>query len=144
MRLALDEAMRAGRLNEVPVGAVITDKDGNILSNSHNLRESTQNPLAHAEILAIEEASKKIGSWRLTETTIYVTLEPCVMCIGAIVNSRIKRVVFATRDPKAGAIVSSYGIGIDKRLNHKVELTEGVLEQEASGLLREFFKARRT
>ena len=144
MRLALEEAMRAGSLNEVPVGAVITDKDGNILSRAHNLRESTQNPLAHAEILAIEEASKKTGSWRLTETTIYITLEPCVMCIGAIVNSRINRVVFAARDPKAGAIVSSYGIGIDKRLNHVVELTEGVLETEASGLLREFFRSRRT
>ena len=143
MRLALEEAKEAGRLNEVPVGAVLTDDNHNILSKAHNLRESTQNPLAHAEMLAIREASEKLGSWRLTGTTLYVTLEPCVMCMGAIVNARIERVVFGADDPKAGGLMSKYGIGADDKLNHTVEYTKGVLAAECSTVLKEFFKAKR-
>jgi tRNA(adenine34) deaminase len=140
MLLALGEAREARSINEVPVGAVIVSGEQQILSKAHNLRESTQNPLAHAEILAIESACRKTGSWRLPDTTIYVTLEPCVMCMGAIVNSRIKRVVFGAPDPKAGALVSNYNIGLDDTLNHKLEYTDGVLEKECSEELKLFFR----
>ena len=139
MQLALGEAREASRLNEVPVGAVIVDADSQILSKAHNLRESTQNPVAHAEIVAMEAACKKTGSWRLNECTLYVTLEPCVMCMGAVINSRIKRVVFGAADPKAGAVVSNFGIGLDDTLNHKPEITRSVLEEECSQILKEFF-----
>ena len=139
MLLALGQAREASRINEVPVGAVIVSGGQQILSQAHNLRESTQNPVAHAEILAIEAACKKTGSWRLTDATIYITLEPCVMCMGAVVNSRIKRVVFGAPDPKAGAVVSNFGIGLDDTLNHRPEITRSVLEDECSLILKEFF-----
>ena len=143
MRLALEEAKEAGRLNEVPVGAVLTDNNQNILSKAHNLRESKNDPLAHAEIIAISEASKQLGSWRLTGTTLFVTLEPCVMCMGAIVNSRVDRVVFGADDPKAGGLVSKFSIGTDDKLNHRVEYTRGILESECSVILKEFFQTKR-
>ena len=143
MRLALEQAEEARRLNEVPVGAVITDIDHNIISKAHNLKEHTSDPLDHAEMLAIREASKKLGSWRLLDTTLYVTLEPCVMCMGAIVNSRIERVVFGAADPKAGGLISQYEVGTDHKLNHNVRFTGGVLESECSEILKEFFKKRR-
>jgi len=139
MLLALGQAREASRINEVPVGAVIVSGGQQILSQAHNLRESTQNPVAHAEILAIEAACKKTGSWRLPDATIYITLEPCVMCMGAVVNSRIKRVVFGAPDPKAGAVVSNFGIGLDDTLNHRPEITRSVLEDECSLILKEFF-----
>ncbi len=139
MLLALGQARDASRIDEVPVGAVIVSGGQQILSQAHNLRESTQNPVAHAEILAIEAACKKTGSWRLPDATIYITLEPCVMCMGAVVNSRIKRVVFGTTDPKAGAVVSNFGIGLDDTLNHRPEITRSVLEEECSLILKEFF-----
>jgi tRNA(adenine34) deaminase len=139
MLLALGQAREASRINEVPVGAVIVSGEQQILSQAHNLRESTQNPVAHAEILAIQEACKKTGSWRLPDATIYITLEPCVMCMGAIVNTRIKRVVFGTLDPKAGAVVSNFGIGLDDTLNHRPGITRSVLEDECSLILKEFF-----
>ncbi len=139
MLLALGQAREASRINEVPVGAVIVSGGQQILSQAHNLRESTQNPVAHAEILAIEAACKKTGSWRLPDATIYITLEPCVMCMGAVVNSRIKRVVFGAPDPKAGAVVSNFGIGLDDTLNHRPEITRSVLEAECSLILKEFF-----
>jgi len=139
MLLALGQAREASRINEVPVGAVIVSGGQQILSQAHNLRESTQNPVAHAEILAIEAACKKTGSWRLPDATIYITLEPCVMCMGAVVNSRIKRVVFGATDPKAGAVVSNFGIGLDDTLNHRPEITRSVLEDECSLILKEFF-----
>lgn len=139
MLLALGQAREASRIDEVPVGAVIVSGEQQILSQAHNLRESTQNPIAHAEILAIEAACKKTGSWRLPDATIYVTLEPCVMCMGAVVNSRIKRVVFGASDPKAGAVVSNFGIGLDDTLNHRPEFTRSVLEEECSLILKEFF-----
>lgn len=139
MHLALDEARRAAQKGEVPVGCVIVSEEGNVLARGHNLRESTQDPTAHAEVVAIREASAALGSWRLTGAVLYVTLEPCPMCIGAIVLARIGRVVFGCRDPKAGALGSVYEIGVDGRLNHRVEVTEGVLRDECSLLLSEFF-----
>ncbi len=143
MRLALKEAEEARRLNEIPVGAVLTDKDHNIISKAHNLRESTQNPLSHAEILVIEQASKKLNSWRLLNTTLYVTLEPCVMCMGAIVTSRIETVVFGTTDPKAGALVSNYKIGLDKKSNHSINYRKEILADKCNRLLKEFFNKLR-
>jgi tRNA(adenine34) deaminase len=140
MRLAIEEALRAKGIGEVPVGAVLVGKDGDVISSAHNLSETTLDPTAHAEILAIREAGKKLRNWRLTETTLYVTLEPCVMCIGAIVLARIKKVVFGAHDPKAGAVISVYSIGLDKKLNHTVEIKEGVLKDECVVLLKEFFK----
>lgn len=143
MRLAFKEAQEARRLNEIPVGAVLTDKDHNIISKAHNLKESTQNPLSHAEIIVIEQASRKLNTWRLLNTTLYVTLEPCVMCMGAIVNSRIEKVVFGTTDPKAGGLTSLYNIGADGKLNHRVKYTQGILQSECSNILKDFFKSRR-
>lgn len=144
IRLAIEEALDAGRMGEVPIGAVITDASDKVISSAHNLREKSNDPTAHAEVLALREASAKLGSWRLEGCTMYVTLEPCAMCMGAIVLSRIKRVVFGARDPKAGAVVSLYSIGTDEKLNHRVEYTEGVLSQECSQLLKDFFVALRS
>ena len=143
MQLALGEAREASSINEVPVGAVLVGTDGNILSKAHNLTESTQDPTAHAEIIAIRQACKNTGSQRLTGATLYVTLEPCAMCMGAVINSRIKRVVFGADDPKAGAVVSNFGIGLDDTLNHKPEITRSILEDECSSILKEFFEKLR-
>jgi len=140
MLLALEEAFRAKGLGEVPIGAVLVGKEGEIISRAHNLRETACDPTAHAEILAIREGAKKLGGWRLSDTTLYVTLEPCPMCMGAIVLARVKRVVFGCRDPKAGALVSLYTIGIDLKLNHRVEVEEGILREECEKVLREFFR----
>jgi len=131
-------------MGEVPVGAVIVDGSGRVLSTGRNLRESSQNPTDHAEIIAIREAARALGSWRLEGTAIYVTLEPCMMCMGAIINARIKRLVFGARDPKAGAVVSVMNPADYESLNHRVEWREGVLEEESSSLLREFFRTLRT
>lgn len=143
MRLALSEAEEAGRMGEVPVGAVIADGSGRILSTGRNLRESTQNPLDHAEIIAIRGAADALGTWRLEGTVIYVTLEPCMMCMGAIINARIARLVFGARDPKAGAVVSVMKPSDYESLNHRVEWREGVCEEESSSLLTEFFRTLR-
>ena len=143
MRLAIEQASMAGRIGEVPIGAVITDGADNIVSRGYNLRESQNDPTAHAEIIAIRKAGEATGSWRLEDSTIYVTLEPCVMCIGAIILARINRLVFGARDPKAGAVFSVYEIGSDRRLNHTVEVTEGVCAGECSALLKDFFSALR-
>ena len=143
MQLALGEARAASSINEVPVGAVLVGPDGNILSKTHNLTESTQDPTAHAEMIAIRQACKNTGSRRLIGATLYVTLEPCAMCMGAVVNSRIKRLVFGADDPKAGAVVSNFGIGLDDTLNHKPEITRSILEDECSSLLKEFFEKLR-
>jgi len=139
MLLAIEEAQLAGSIGEVPVGAVITDLSHNLISSGHNLRETTNDPTAHAELIAIRKASEKLKSWRIEGATLYVTLEPCAMCMGAIVLARIRRMVFGTRDPKAGAVYSVYNIGTDKKLNHNVEVIEGVLETECSTLLKDFF-----
>jgi tRNA(adenine34) deaminase len=140
MRLAIQEALKAQSIGEVPVGAVVRGMDGEVTSRAYNLRETSSDPTAHAEIIAIREAAKKLGNWRLTGTTLYVTLEPCVMCMGAVVLARIKRLVFGARDPKAGAVFSVYNIGADKKLNHSVEVEEGVLEDECLYLLKRFFE----
>lgn len=142
MRLALYEAQQAGALGEIPVGAVAV-KDGQIVGSSGNRRESANDPTAHAEILAIQEAARKLGAWRLTGVTLYVTLEPCAMCAGALVLARIERLVFGAKDAKAGAVGSLMNLVQDGRLNHQVEVVEGVLAPECSGLLKDFFRQLR-
>jgi len=143
MLLAIEQAQLAGSIGEVPIGAVITDQNNNLISSGYNLRESSQDPTAHAEVIAIRNASDKLGSWRMEGTTLYVTLEPCAMCIGAIVLARIDRLVFGARDPKAGAVYSVFNIGTDTKLNHSIEVREGVLETECSALLKDFFSKLR-
>lgn len=142
MRVALREALRAWEEGEVPVGAVVV-RDGRVIGRGYNLREKLSDPTAHAEMIAITAAAEEIGDWRLERCTLFVTLEPCPMCAGAIVNSRIPRVVFGAKDPKAGACGSLMNLVQDARLNHRVELVEGVLSEDASMLLREFFRTRR-
>jgi tRNA(adenine34) deaminase len=142
MGQALELAREAGLRGEVPVGALIV-KDGILLSTGLNSRESQANPLGHAELAAISQAAAKLQAWRLIDCTLYVTLEPCVMCAGALVQSRIKRVVIGTLDPKGGALSSLYQIGQDPRLNHQIEMTSGVLEKECSEILKDFFKQKR-
>lgn len=142
MGLALSQAREALAFGEVPVGAVIV-RGGQILSRAFNLRETLHDPTAHAESLAIRLAGRALGSWRLEGCTLYVTLEPCPMCAGAIVQSRIPIVVYGATDPKAGACRSLYRLADDPRLNHRAILRSGVLADECSALLREFFQARR-
>jgi tRNA(adenine34) deaminase len=143
MQAALDEAHAARQCGEVPIGAVIV-LNGEIIGRGHNRRETFDDPTAHAEMLAIRQAAEAIGHWRLLETTLYVTLEPCVMCMGAIILARIPRLVFACRDPRAGACGSIYDFSQDERFNHRVEVTEGVLGAACSELLSGFFKELRT
>lgn len=142
MARALELAVQGGQLGEIPVGAVVAWQ-GQIIAEAFNEKEATNNPLAHAEILAIERASQKLNRWRLSGCTLYVTLEPCLMCAGAIVQARVDRVVFATPDPKTGAVESIYQVLKDSRLNHQPLLTRGVLEQECSTLLKNFFRVLR-
>ncbi len=139
MRAALAEADRAAQLGEVPVGAVLVDKDGGLLATGYNLRETDADPTAHAEIVAIRSAARSRASWRLDGTTLYVTLEPCVMCAGALVHARVDRVVWGCDAPKAGAVATRLNIGQDPRLNHRFAITRGVLEKECADRLREFF-----
>ena len=142
MRQAIELARQAGEKGEVPVGAILV-KDDLLITQAHNLREQSGSPVAHAEMLAIQAASKKIGDWRFVNTTLYVTLEPCPMCAGAIVLARIPRVVYAAVDPKSGAAGTLYNILQDERLNHRVELVSGILAEESSALLKSFFNKRR-
>ena len=142
MRAALAEADAARALGEVPIGAVIV-LDGQIIGRGHNLRETSNGPTAHAEMVAIRQAAERIGHWRLLDTSLYVTLEPCVMCMGAIILARIPRLVYACRDPRAGAVGSIYDFAQDERFNHKVEVSEGVLGMECSTMLSDFFKELR-
>ncbi|MGA4519556.1 tRNA adenosine(34) deaminase TadA [Solibacillus silvestris] len=142
MQEALEEAKKAAALGEVPIGAVIVYRD-EIIARAHNLRETTQNALTHAESMAIQEACKKVGSWRLEETTLYVTLEPCPMCAGAILQSRIPRVVYGARDIKAGCVDSLYRLLNDARFNHECTVTEGMMAEECGQILTDFFKALR-
>jgi tRNA(adenine34) deaminase len=139
MRMALDMAHHALRAEEVPVGAVLV-QDGNILSTGFNQRESTQDPTAHAELLAIRSASKMLKSWRLTGTTLYVTLEPCAMCAGAIIQARIARVVFGTWDPKAGACGSICNLPAETRFNHRVTVDSDMLADDCRTILQIFFQ----
>jgi tRNA(adenine34) deaminase len=141
MHLALDEARRSG--DEVPVGAVLVDDKGNVLATSHNLREQKSDPTSHAEIAVIRQAAATLQDWRLEGTTLFVTLEPCVMCAGAIVAARIPKVVFGAWDERVGASGSIYDILRDTRLGKPLEVVTGVLEHECSALLKEFFAGRR-
>lgn len=142
MAEAVREAEKALEKDEVPVGAVVA-VGGEIVSRGHNTKETSHDPTAHAEMAAIRGASRELGAWRLARSTLYVTLEPCIMCMGAIVQARVPRLVFGAMDPKAGACGSLYDISADARLNHRVEVTTGVMEEEASVLLKEFFKRLR-
>jgi tRNA(adenine34) deaminase len=142
MRRALALARAAQAAGEIPVGAVVV-KDGQVVAEAYNLREALSDPTAHAERLALTRAGQSLGSWRLDGCTLYVTLEPCPMCAGAIVQSRIDRVVFGAADPKAGACVSLYRLVTDLRFNHRVQLTPGVLSDACGAILTEFFQERR-
>ena len=142
MAQALTLAQKASDEGEVPVGAILVREDV-CIAEAHNLREASNSPIAHAEMLVIQAASEKIGNWRFTDTTLYVTLEPCAMCAGAIVLARIPKVVYAAKDPKAGAAGTLYNILQDERLNHRVEIVSGVLADESSALLKSFFQQRR-
>ncbi|MGP4109123.1 tRNA adenosine(34) deaminase TadA [Virgibacillus sp. L01] len=139
MRDAIKQAIRAKEIGEVPIGAVIVFKD-EIIAAGYNVRETSQETLSHAELIAIKRANEKIGSWRLEDCTLYVTLEPCPMCAGAIVQSRIKRVVYGAVDQKAGCAGTLMNLLDDERFNHQVELSSGVLEEECGNLLTDFFK----
>jgi tRNA(adenine34) deaminase len=142
LRAALREAEEAARRDEVPVGAVVVH-GGRIIGRGHNQREMLKDPTAHAEMIAITQAAAALDGWRLEGTTLYVTLEPCLMCAGAIVNARIPRVVFGASDPKAGACGSLYQVGLDPRLNHRFEVVPGVLAEECAALLRNYFARKR-
>jgi len=142
MREALREAEKARLKQEVPVGAVLV-REGRIVARGHNLRESRGNPLAHAEILVLEKAARRLGGWRLEETTLYVTLEPCLMCVGALVAARVRRLVYGASDPKVGAVRSLLPAAALPGLNHRIEVVGGILEEECRRILKDFFRERR-
>lgn len=139
MNRALEQARMAAGHGDVPVGCVVVDADGTELARGENRREADEDPTAHAEVIALRRAAARRGHWRLDGTTVYVTLEPCPMCAGALVNARVSRLVFGAEDPKAGAIVSHYEIGVDSRLNHRFEHLGGVLAEECARELKAFF-----
>jgi tRNA(adenine34) deaminase len=138
MKLALREAAKAAGRGEVPIGALVV-RDGKVLGRGYNLREASHDPTAHAEIIAIRKASKKEKGWRLNDATLYVTLEPCLMCMGATILARIERVVFGCFDPKGGAAGTLYDVSKDQRLNHRMGVTSGIMEAECSRILSDFF-----
>ncbi|MBM7582556.1 tRNA(adenine34) deaminase [Caldicoprobacter guelmensis] len=142
MQQALLEAQKAFCLGEVPIGAVIV-KEGEIIARGHNLRETEKDPTLHAEMVAIREAARYLGGWRLTGCELYVTIEPCPMCAGAIIQARIQRVVFGALDPKAGCAGSLYNLLQDPRFNHRVEVVGGVMEEECRRIMQEFFRGKR-
>ena len=143
MRVALGEARKAYDIDEVPVGAAIFDKEDNLICANHNRREIDQNPTSHAEILVLEEASQILGTWRLEEMTIAVTLEPDAMCAGAILNARVSRLIYGAPNLKAGAAYSLYNIPQDPRLNHHVEIKDNILSHESEAILSSFFDSKR-
>ena len=143
MKLALKEAEKAKIKGEVPVGAIIV-KSNMAIAKGHNLRETKNNPILHAEIVAIQKAAKKLKSWRLNDCDLYITLEPCLMCAGAIIQSRLRHIFIATEDPKAGACCSLYQVFDDKRFNHNPTWERGLLKEQSSLLLKNFFKELRT
>lgn len=142
MRLALKEAQKAALLDEVPVGAVIVYND-KVLAKGHNLREKSNDPTSHAEVNAIRKACKKLNSWRLEDATIYVTVEPCSMCAGTLLQCRIGKIVYGAKDPKGGAIISSMELFAAKNINHHPEIVGGVLEEECSSIISNYFKSKR-
>ena len=143
MGLALEQARQAGAAGEVPVGAVLVGEDGDLLAEAHNAPISLKDPTAHAEMLVLRQAAARAGNYRLPGATLYVTMEPCLMCAGALVQARIRRLVFGAADPKAGACGSLYRVPEDPRLNHRFEVQGGVREAECRELLQQFFQARR-
>ena len=143
MRVALNEAKKAHDVDEVPIGAAIFDKDDNLICANHNRRELDQNPTSHAEILVLKEASQILGTWRLEDTTIAVTLEPDAMCAGAIVNARIRKLIYSAPNLKSGAAYSLYNIPQDPRLNHHVEIKDNILSHESEAILSSFFDSKR-
>lgn len=142
MRKAIQEARKAFDKKEAPIGAVAV-LEGKIIARAHNLRENKNDPLGHAEILLLHKISKKLKRWRLSGVTVYVTLEPCLMCMGALIQARVDRLFFGTLDPKAGACGSLYDLSKDLRLNHRIDVTSGILQNECSEILKEFFKKLR-
>lgn len=142
MSLALEEARQAQLKDEVPIGAVVV-KDGIVIGRGHNLKELTKRASAHAEVIAIDNASQYVGGWRLTDSTLYVTIEPCPMCAGLIYQSRIKTLVFGAKDLKGGACGTAMNVLINPAINHSVNIISGVLEQECSAIIQAFFKAKR-
>ena len=143
MRLALDEARAALTTGDVPIGAIVLSPNGEVIGRGRNIREAVGDPTGHAEVVAIREAAAAVGEWRLSGCTLLVTLEPCTMCAGAIVLSRLSRLVFAAYDDKAGAVGSLWDVVRDRRLNHRPEVVAGVLAREAAGLLDDFFRTQR-
>lgn len=143
MRSALEEAAKAAAAGEVPVGAVVAGPDGTIIARAHNQPISSNDPTAHAEILALRKAARKLSNYRLTGCRLVVTLEPCVMCAGAAVYARVAEIIYGTADPKGGGVRSIYRIASDDRLNHRPDVVSGVLAEECAALLTGFFKARR-
>ena len=143
MKLALNEAEKARKTGEVPIGAVLVADNDEMLTAEHNQTITLNDPTAHAEILALRSAAKKIGNYRLLKTTLYVTLEPCPMCMGALLHARISRVVFGTRDPKWGAAGSLYNFAEDHRFNHQPEVIEGICKSECKKLMQDFFSEKR-
>ena len=143
MRLAIEQAKKAGQIGEVPIGAVLVAENGEILSAAHNQTIVQQDPTAHAEILTLRQAAAKLNNYRLLGTTLVVTVEPCLMCMGALVHARVKRLVFGASDPKWGAAGSLYNFAEDIRLNHRVEIINGVLEGKCRELMQAFFRAKR-
>ncbi|RCW50724.1 MULTISPECIES: tRNA adenosine(34) deaminase TadA [unclassified Halanaerobium] len=139
MKMALAEARKALEYDEVPIGAVVVC-NGKVVGKGFNLREKTQDPTAHAEMIALRKAAEKKVSWRLEDCQLYVTLEPCPMCAGAVLQARIKKLIFAARDPKAGAVKSLYQLLDDSRMNHQIEVVEGIMEEESAQLLKDFFR----
>jgi tRNA(adenine34) deaminase len=139
MRLAMAEAIAAAEAGDVPVGAIVVDATGDVIGRGRNRREVDDDPTGHAEVVALREAARHVGSWRLHETALFATLEPCPMCAGALVNARVERVVYGCDDPKAGALRSLYAIGTDARLNHRFEVVPGVLAAECAAVLSAFF-----
>ncbi len=144
MRLAYGEALRAAERGEVPVGAVLSAADGTVLAQAGNSVIGAHDPTAHAEILVLREGGRCSKNYRLPDTTIYVTLEPCLMCFGALIQARVVRLVFAAHDPKTGAVESRYQIGSDNLLNHKIKVETGVMAAECGALLKNFFRSRRS
>ncbi len=142
--MALELASQAAARGEVPVGAVVVTDQGFLAGASHNNREESNDPTGHAELIAIKQASQELKRWRLSDCTLYVTLEPCPMCAGALVNARIKRVVYGAKDPKSGAIESLFKIANDPRLNHRAEVVGGILEASCAKVIQDFFRAKRS
>jgi tRNA(adenine34) deaminase len=143
MQLALSEAAKAGQKGEIPIGAVLVSETGNVITSAHNLVINFGDPTAHAEILALREAALKLENYRLLNTTLYVTIEPCIMCMGAIIHARVSRIVYGAKDPKWGAAGSLYNFAEDRRLNHRPDIIGGIYEEACRSLMQDFFRRKR-